>query len=1108
MPATASFPTPARDGAIHRRHRSGSWQRAVLIAGLLLFSSVARQMTAAETWHVDATAATGGDGSSGAPFATIQAAADRAEAGDSVLIRSGTYRESVRPANSGNASDGPITFQAADGETVTISGAEALDGGWSSSGAGAGIYQRSISGQFDSRLHQAEQLLVDGRMMIRARWPDPVVDQLNPFQTAEQRIDGYEDLGDSPDRSGWRRLRLLDARLTDAAGTWDGAEIFLTPRHGHGDSAIDQGGGWGFTRSGVVIEQNVGSLIIDFPGTNLSHLDQYHMLDGYEPYHLEGTLPMLDQPGEWLRLGDTIYCKPPAGVDLNSVAVAIKRRDYAFDCSDRSHIHIRDIAVVAATITTDHDSGNHGTPGPNVTWRGRRDIAAAEHIVLQNIHFRYVNHFTDFTAWSEGQWVQTSGVVISGQHHVMRDCLIEYAAGNGILVIGENHLIDNNIVANINYTGCFAAGICSGMESPNRDSRITRNTVYNTGFDGITSQKLRSSDPQDPARVDHNLVSNFGLLCRDVGGVKAVGKDDGRINGTRWDHNQVRDGGPWSMGIYQDYAQGFVSDHNLVWDVQVGSNLNDCLDHQVFNNTYMGYRSGIDGIWTITNTTIVNNIVSNQLDIDTLNDSTVANNIVRAGNDLFVDAAMADFRLAEGSAARDAGQPISGVTPPGDDSPDCGAFQSGAAAWGAGSDRPLPIAPPTGLTARRQNDRSIRLAWSDPSGGAAPLIIERCTRMSPDNFWRRFDAVAELPPGSSSWTDSSAAARFHRPLYRVRVGDSMLSNTSGPQPINLVFHLDFEGDLADSSAVMGTTAVVPDGESAPTLVTDAYRGEQAARFDKDATQALQHDDHPALNPGDGLTIMLWMKPDYWPGGNRVVLRKGPSDIPSYALGIHSSSLRFQVGQWNSVSFTPPAEDRWSHVALTFNGQTMRAYIDGAEVAASERTWRRVSGIPITSEPLTIGGPGAGASSSSRYDGILDDLRIYNGPALTAEQIVAAYEGDLVQGPPLPPPDGNAAPTISSFTADPSPVTGTTTSLRVTASDPDDDELAYTWKLTTKPAGAPDPQIDGANDRATITFGAIGDYSFRATVDDGAASDNASLTITVTATATTVQVDPD
>lgn len=74
-------------------------------------------------YYVATTGSDSNNGSAEAPFRTIQKAANMAKAGDAVLIREGTYKEKVKPANSGNATDGYITFTSYNGETVTIDGA-------------------------------------------------------------------------------------------------------------------------------------------------------------------------------------------------------------------------------------------------------------------------------------------------------------------------------------------------------------------------------------------------------------------------------------------------------------------------------------------------------------------------------------------------------------------------------------------------------------------------------------------------------------------------------------------------------------------------------------------------------------------------------------------------------------------------------------------------------------------------------------------------------------------------------------------------------------------------------------------------------------------------
>ena len=92
---------------------------------LLLLSASA--VSAAE-YHV---AVTGNDANTGAkanPFKTISAAANVAEPGDVITVHEGIYRERVNPPRGGTSDRNRITYQAAPGEKVTITGSEPVKG--------------------------------------------------------------------------------------------------------------------------------------------------------------------------------------------------------------------------------------------------------------------------------------------------------------------------------------------------------------------------------------------------------------------------------------------------------------------------------------------------------------------------------------------------------------------------------------------------------------------------------------------------------------------------------------------------------------------------------------------------------------------------------------------------------------------------------------------------------------------------------------------------------------------------------------------------------------------------------------------------------------------
>jgi hypothetical protein len=93
--------------------------------------------------YVDADAAAGGNGAQSTPYATIQQAANAAQAGDVIHIMPGTYREQVTPPRSGNQAAW-IRFKG-EGAGVIMDGSETIptNSGWTSQGNG--VYSRAYS---------------------------------------------------------------------------------------------------------------------------------------------------------------------------------------------------------------------------------------------------------------------------------------------------------------------------------------------------------------------------------------------------------------------------------------------------------------------------------------------------------------------------------------------------------------------------------------------------------------------------------------------------------------------------------------------------------------------------------------------------------------------------------------------------------------------------------------------------------------------------------------------------------------------------------------------------------------------------------------------------
>jgi hypothetical protein len=150
-----------------------------LVLGPLLAGA---SLMAAE-FHVSPMGNNGNDGSPAHPFQTIAAAALKAMPGDTVLVHAGTYRERVDPPRGGEAGK-PITYAAAPGEKVVITGSEAVKG-WekvsgdtwkvvipSKSFGNFNPYSDRIRGDwFDpkGRVHHTGCVYLNGDWMIEAR---------------------------------------------------------------------------------------------------------------------------------------------------------------------------------------------------------------------------------------------------------------------------------------------------------------------------------------------------------------------------------------------------------------------------------------------------------------------------------------------------------------------------------------------------------------------------------------------------------------------------------------------------------------------------------------------------------------------------------------------------------------------------------------------------------------------------------------------------------------------------------------------------------------------------------------------------------------------------
>ncbi len=121
--------------------------RLIRFLGLFLLAAGLPTALPAKTIVVDRQAVGANDrnpGTAASPLKTIQAGANLAQPGDTILVKAGIYREEVKPPRGGTSAKQPIVYLAAPGEVVSVRGSEQITN-WVSQGDGVWMVELADS---------------------------------------------------------------------------------------------------------------------------------------------------------------------------------------------------------------------------------------------------------------------------------------------------------------------------------------------------------------------------------------------------------------------------------------------------------------------------------------------------------------------------------------------------------------------------------------------------------------------------------------------------------------------------------------------------------------------------------------------------------------------------------------------------------------------------------------------------------------------------------------------------------------------------------------------------------------------------------------------------
>lgn len=600
------------------------------------------------TFYVDGVGGDGGVGnnlntglSPQQAFLTIQKAADVANPGDTVLVRGGTYHETVTLPRSGSVG-APITFAAFEGEQVTLSAGQLATGPWTSEGGG--VYSTSLPLNEVAAIggRAGLTLFIDGVVGEEAHARDPadLLDASQRYLASNATPTNIDDTGLASFPNGHWDGAFVEAQTSDFTIEYRRIDSFFKINNG-----------------------TLGRLVVDTPFSRDPRSGDHFLI--------WDSLNALDSDGEWYyadgdQSGDDaqprLYLRTPGGADPSGFEIDVKRRDNVIEMAGRDHIHIKDFTFRGGDI----------------------DLTGSSDTLIQNVTF----YATDRNLGPEGNSVR--GLIYTGDNNVVRDSRFDHIYSLMIRLNGEGNQVINN-----RFQRGFGANGPSAISLNGREHLISHNTFAELGRSAIGG--IAAPETQ----IQYNDFSEVAQLTFDVGAIYLINSSQGN---TEIRYNTFHDiDSKLSNGLYLDnQTTDVVAHHNVFYSTSAfGGKINLPTSFALFfNNTF--YNSGRIDAFSATadrnayGSKFFNNIYST-FDADLLNGGDpveLDGNFSTSSGANFTNPAVGDFSLQPGSGAIDAGVVLPGVNDGFIGSaPDAGALEFGEPMFETGHNFASPPTP-------------------------------------------------------------------------------------------------------------------------------------------------------------------------------------------------------------------------------------------------------------------------------------------------------------------------------------------------------------------------------------------------------------------------------
>jgi len=492
-----------------------------MILYLVLIISVS--LLSATDYYVSPNGSDENSGTIGAPFQTIQHAADLMQSGDNCYLRGGTYDEEIQINNLHGTSSDPITFTNYQDEPVILDGTIPITSSWTVHDGN--IYKTTLT-------VDVWQLFVDREEMVMARWPNAGFVDGSIWDQEEHWAHGDEN---------------ESVNGTEVDDPHSGADLTSLSFSIEGALAVMNIGSFRtWTRS--VDSHGAGNNSFTYaPVPESAYRTKHHY------YFLEKKLEFLDQESEWFFNHETneLYFWPPDNADPNNLNIRGKVQSYSFQIENSDYIELKGLHFFASTFKMDN----------------------SDYMVVDSSNFLYPSCYKRMLGVVDTEPEMT--LITGSSNCTVSRCAFRYTDGSAIETYGGNNTIENCYFYHIDYTVTDLSSVMTTIRMGGSNNVFRQNTLHRTGASsGI--------NPGDLSIVEYNDMYDTGYLQSDGAIVHLmVGQQPGSKTRYNWLHDSPKYGVRFDGD--GDGTQGLMH-HNVSWNIKTGHMVKGH-HHYVYNNT-------------------------------------------------------------------------------------------------------------------------------------------------------------------------------------------------------------------------------------------------------------------------------------------------------------------------------------------------------------------------------------------------------------------------------------------------------------------------------------------------------------------------------------------